>query len=378
MNDMQKSFSLLTAIRDHHEGLLRKILFSIDEPRTLGRALLSFSGFYRDLKEGDAELLKRNVLFELTLQDTPDFEKTKRVKLIDKTGRPYAYVNYWFDQVVDYAPYKKGTIEGERKYFSKEGKLLCVTQYAKGKENGECKKWNEEGTLIHHSFYEEGKMNGVLREWHSNGQLRHQSFHEKGKRNGALEEWNKDGVMITQSFYTCSCDFRGVRQENLTSSKTWGDDGGLLSHIFYKDTGEKVKKLWFPGLLTRERKTVTLHGYILIDKDFYESGKIRRKSVYEGWGKINRTSAWDENGTLILLHIYKTNEDYYHTTWFASGQKRTEGRVFRGFYEGEYKEWYENGQIRVITYYSNGNAMWTSFWDSDGEIVTSSQVQLDS
>ena len=62
-------------------------------------------------------------------------------------------------------------------------------------------------------------------------------------------------------------------------------------------------------------------------------------------------------------------DGYYNgkwTSWFSDGQKYTEGTFKDDYYDGKWTSWYEKGQKYSVGIYNDGNVISEKCWDEVG------------
>lgn len=114
---------------------------------------------------------------------------------------------------------------------------------------------------------------------------------------------------------------------------------------------------------------------------YYDNGQ--KKASYQMDGACKD---WDAEGNLLAEHIYENGEPikYYANgqmkillqlngecgEWYEDGSKKKEYKFVDGNVVGEYKEWYENGQLMFDNVYDqNSNLTSEKHYDNAGNII---------
>lgn len=64
---------------------------------------------------------------------------------------------------------------------------------------------------------------------------------------------------------------------------------------------------------------------------------------------------WYDNGQLSLHSHYKNDKlDGEYKSWYKNGQLYSHSHYKSGTLDGEYKRWHDNGRISEHSYYKNG------------------------
>jgi antitoxin component YwqK of YwqJK toxin-antitoxin module len=196
---------------------------------------------------------------------------------------------------------------------------------------------------------------------------------------------------ISLSFLIPSLIFGQVKLDNLTKRNglsyekgatvpftgkafAYFTSGAVQTILEYKDgipNGEikswsKKDVRQVEGFVANGKKTGTW-------KLYYESGKLKKQSVYQNDTENGEEIFWYENGNLQKKGSYlngKLNGKY--EWYFETGQKKQEGFFLNGRADSTWSEWHENGQQKMVGYFTNfeKNGNWT-WWNEKGIIVTS-------
>ena len=101
----------------------------------------------------------------------------------------------------------------------------------------------------------------------------------------------------------------------------------------------------------------------------YENGIIHHTiTCYngreEGWAMM-----YYPDGKLAEKRYYHLGEkDSVHAGWWQNGKPRFEYHFTMGFYNGDYKEWYNSGNAYKHIHYNNGADDWGKGWRENGKL----------
>jgi antitoxin component YwqK of YwqJK toxin-antitoxin module len=137
---------------------------------------------------------------------------------------------------------------------------------------------------------------------------------------------------------------------------------------FYEDGKQAVIGKYENGLA---------HGLWLF---FNKNGSIKSKSYYNKGYSVDTIFCYSEKGNLkrIVIEIDKAKKYWHSIDYYDSGTKRIEYYKYTdtlgySFFDGPYKEWHENGQLKeeAILKMGSSTGKWTT-WDNKGNIIITS------
>ena len=62
------------------------------------------------------------------------------------------------------------------------------------------------------------------------------------------------------------------------------------------------------------------------------------------------------------------------TWWYENGHLELKGNWIDGIQDGLHREWYENGQLTIETFYDYGEIIEEECWDEDGYSIDCSSL----
>jgi antitoxin component YwqK of YwqJK toxin-antitoxin module len=105
----------------------------------------------------------------------------------------------------------------------------------------------------------------------------------------------------------------------------------------------------------------------------YDANGIVRgtQTIYQG--KEEGTSiSYYENGKIDAIRFYHQGEkDSVNAGWWMNGNPRFEYHFKAGIYEGDFKEWYENGKPAKHIVYQGGKEVSGKGWRMNGKVYMS-------
>lgn len=201
-------FSLLEELNTHHSSLLRSVVFSIDDPKTLGSALRC-SLFMNSLEKGDLDLLFKKFLVEKIEGN----EKRKLTWFVDPKGRIQGVFRVFCGDLVIHEAIYKNNVREKSTRWKMDGTLHSerVTLGEPKLRKLSVKMWREDGTLKEEFTTEKGVKVGIYKSWRSNGLPMSESNNVNGKREGVCKYWSRSGV-LTEAYYEGGKRVRTIRR----------------------------------------------------------------------------------------------------------------------------------------------------------------------
>ena len=260
---------------------------------------------------------KKEEYINIPFETMQKLEERYNIEGFDKEIKPnYLQINFYFnengelekaDTLNKLGKFSQGKVnaegsrEGQWKYYNEKKELTQEGQYINGKEEGLWKKYSK-GNLIREENYKNGKLEGIAKDY---SLKTHQVYKEMEYKNG-----------VREGFFRDYWDNGNIKEE------------GILDKHF------KKQGIW---------------------KEYNSNGELNKESNYidgkaRGIQKIyrdNNIEVWDQvksghraNVTLYDLKYNKLN--------VVESIVNTEKN-------GKYKEYYENGNLKIEGQYQNGN-----------------------
>jgi len=275
--------------------------------------------------------------------------------------------------------YKEGLLHGPVKLFHSNGKLKSHLMYEDNEGTGPYQAFDEKGAKkeegefikgkVHGSYtyyypegtqaavipYLMGKVDGTIEEWHENGALKAKRRMKEGKPNGngkepALQLFDKEHNLVE------SLDFKdGIPEGNLLRFHPNGQES-------YKISFSKGKKEGFERFYDQEGN--------LLGKGIYKKGmpvgkhyrnhpnnKLASEAEFDDQGNMVKPAfEYNEKGVKIKEFTFVSQKPFgLLRKWFDDGKAHLESVYDEsGNLHGEQKEYYGNGNIKIISYFEHG------------------------
>ena len=254
-----------------------------------------------------------------------------------------------------------GREQGLWERFSVDGKPLERVTYAAGALEGPAERFFSSGGHREQGAYAAGLQEGAWTTWFENGQKESEGSYRRGLKEGAWRTWNLDGTLDSESSWT-----RGDAEGTFTR---WYYGDGFPAY----DRGAMVHSL-AQGLWQAH----TADGVHLLQEITYldglsegpghgawVDGKKRFEGTFHLGYRCEAWAAWHANGQQDYLGRYRCNwtqngqlgsqKDGPWTTWYPSGQKKSEGTWKDGVRVGDWTAWTEAGVATVSRFDEWGN-----------------------
>ncbi|MCD4664480.1 MAG: hypothetical protein K8R68_04350 [Bacteroidales bacterium] len=113
-------------------------------------------------------------------------------------------------------------------------------------------------------------------------------------------------------------------------------------------------------------------------KQYYINGKKKRVYFYLKNGQLLRDIAWYPNSQLMCDIDYRNNKSkILIVKYYPNGTKRLEYINDSGFIVGEYKEWYNNTELKSIGTFDDNNrkdSIW-KYYNENGELEKTEEYE---
>ena len=292
-----------------------------------------------------------------------------------RNGKPDGYWKTYYEngKIKSEGNRKNYELDSIWKFYNDENKLFLEISYKNGKKNG-IKTSYTEGEIIKENFINDIKQ-GFTSIYYENGVLRQSINFVAGKEQGIAKEYDKKGNVITLmeykkgyliskervNRYTYDSLMQGkwvtfhpngnIQSESNYSAgikngyfKEYDKDGNLLSVVKYVN-----------GILQTDAVEVTK---LDLKREYYPSGQIKKIGSFKNEIPEGVTREFSEKGEIINAQIYKGGNIIGDGIVDAAGLK-----------QGEWKEYYETGELKANGKYENGLKIgeW-KFWYENGKM----------
>jgi antitoxin component YwqK of YwqJK toxin-antitoxin module len=271
---------------------------------------------------------------EYVLDSTWNFYTEKGLMYVSfsyKNGKKNGFKsNYTYDAkdssksvLISKENYVNDTLQGQSYYF-KNNKLSRITTYKDGLAEGKAFDFSPDSLITVITLYKggfvkkvtrinqyntAGHKDGLWQTFYANGNVKWEGTYNDGKKDGYFKTYTEAGSLITIEKY--------------------------ISDVLQTDA---------PELAKLETHT-----------EYYDNGRIKSEGPLKNGKPFGVHHEYDETGKPVKAEIYD------------SGRVMAEGVLdTAGLQQGEWKEYYENGQMKSIGKYLNGNKVgqWKYFYAS--------------
>ncbi len=260
------------------------------------------------------------------------------------------------------------------KFYNDSGFVTAEYNYKEGLKHGLQKSYYDNGILQSEEKDSLSVKNGLFKLYTSEGKIFKSIPYSNGVENGLAKEFRKDGIIITVTNFKNGyfqkedkinrVDKNGLRQglyrdyfanDKVQFEGNYKDDKKDGFFKEYNSEGRVVKK--------EEYRMGVLIPSIVEDKEKFE---IKRRYYPTGATKIVGTYKKGVPEGVFRMYDEKGNIDSAKV--FAQGKLLRIGRMDNlGLEQGEWKEYYESGQLRAIGNYVDGkrDGLWKFSYEND-------------
>jgi len=269
---------------------------------------------------------------------------------------------------LSYKEYKRGKLNGDSKFYYRNGQIKSDYTNEDGNHVGEAKEYDHFGNLTNRYYMLDGNTNGVS-EVYTDGVLNSIFNYKDDQPHGPFKYFYKDGVLSYEGFY-----INGKQEGKAYSYSQEGkliriseyENDVLMSHLVYKKNGDLDYEINFKNLNgTIERTldgkletstTTYVNGvrqgpYTLKEADgvirselFYQNDKVHGLAKY-----YNQTGVLTAEITRVLGKTHGPATYYSHL-----GNVTSKSNFNAGDEEGLETTFYQDGSIsRTITNYAD-------------------------
>ncbi|MEZ5045974.1 MAG: hypothetical protein R2831_03175 [Chitinophagaceae bacterium] len=260
--------------------------------------------------------------------------------------------------------YIRGDKDGLYEEYYKNGSLASVATYKLNKKNGPMKVYYPSGELQYELNYSNDMLNGLLKEYYRNGTLMRTTEMKNDKANGKYIGYFLNGNIESEGNMS-----NGERDGLFTN---YYNDKKVASKVTYKNGKADGEALYYyqNGVLKRKAtydkgdETGTFANKLDNDKLFnvieYKKGRIKKITYYHAiTGAVtgesvvddkqkNQLKFYDEVGNLTA-DIVTDREGYYNGEFknlYNDGSISRETNYEKGKEQGKGKRYYRGGQIK--------------------------------
>ena len=273
--------------------------------------------------------------------------KTEITQYFNKKGELYMISSLTSETEGDlYALYRK---------YDKNGNLSIYTYAIDGKNTD--KGYYSDGKL---AYIKELKIlkgeapipNGKYIEYYKNGQIKVQGHYKNGKREGEFKTFLRNSKNAGSVFYKNG----KIIKSTLINSMKDNASFSILTDINYNSNSHEIVTDEFPnGLL---KQYFTFNKNELLDgesRQYYEEGDIKSISPFKNNVADGTFISYYQNGNIKEKHTYKNgNEEGEGIFYYENGKLEEKYFMKNGKLDGEAINYFEDGKIKNKAIFKDG------------------------
>jgi len=337
---------------------------------------------------------KRNMNFFGTQQDVVVYLDDNIPNLIgavvnDKREGKFKLLNK-YENLDGELNFENNELNGVQKYYDEEGKLSEEKSYAKGKLDGKRTVYYPSGNISLVENYKDGELEGKSTSYNVNGGINCDGNFIKGELDGSLICYYPDGSKKSDSKYINGkmdgqyTTYNKVGDISTTESYKNGELNGKYTKYYDTKTiaeeaeylNDKVVgsfKKYYPNKKLKE-EYVYKNNIIASSTEYYATGMKSGESTYNEKGDLMMTTYFNPMGEKSYEELFNTKEIKFIKQYSRNNPKPTEinlarkafeiktldgkvtatGSFERGKRNGEWKNFFNSGQLQMISNFSKG------------------------
>ncbi|WP_282031730.1 energy transducer TonB [Winogradskyella eximia] len=202
------------------------------------------------------------------------------------------------------------------------------------------------------------KADGPFKKYYDSGELHLEGEYQSKKPVGTWKSYHKNGQVLSIYSYK-----NGKRSKEFIS---YYEDGSLESKI-EKEEDTYIKRSYYNSGKLKTLSEVG-NGYY---KEYLENGKLLIESSYRDYELFGQWKRYYENGQLEWMVVYKYGyRDGLYKHYYQNGDLKLEGNLSKDKVDGEEKRYLTNRVLEWSGNYNKGllNGNWTKFDEVGTEI----------
>ena len=273
--------------------------------------------------------------------------KTEITQYFNKKGELYMISSLTSETDKElYALYRK---------YDKNGNLSIYTYAIDGKNTD--KGYYSDGKL---AYIKELKIvkgeapiqNGKYIEYYKNGQIKVQGYYKEGKRDGEFKAFLRNSKNAGSIFYKNG----KIIKSTLINSMKDNASFSVLTDINYNSNSHEIVTDEFPNGLLKQYFTFNKDG--LLDgesRQYYEEGDIKSISPFKNNVADGTFISYYQNGNIKEKHTYKNgNEEGEGIFYYENGKLEEKYFMKNGKLDGEAVNYFEDGKIKNKAIFKDG------------------------
>lgn len=303
-----------------------------------------------------------------------------------KKGKKNGLRKTWMDKEIVEENFVDDVKQGNTVYYYDTGKILRKIPFRDGLEDGKAYDYDKLGNIISITDYKKGfvvnKENinrfdynglktGLWKDFYENGNVKTECSFWDGKKNGFYKEYSEEGNLVKIEKYQ-----NDEKQENAPELKSYD-----LKYDYYPNGKVKVEGSYYNNKAEGVRREYTPEGKI-------EKSYVFKNGVMIGIGIVDengwKQGAWKEyydDGSLKQEGSYFNTKKSGLWKFYFQGNNSIVEQI--GTYDnkgnpiGEWKWFYESGNIHRIENYENGMLNGLMEEKTDSGLVITRGIYLD-
>lgn len=245
------------------------------------------------------------------------------------------------------ATYREGTRQGPFKTYYNDGKVAQAGSFENDEPTGELTYYHPDGSVRLKTTLAKGQPNGPLKALYPDGKTQAEINYENGQPNGAVKFLYPNGAVQSEGTFT-----RGLLSGPY---KTYYSNGQLETEVLADAQG-------------RGRY-----------RSYYASGKLQTEGTYAPAPLAQRpvkNPLGDDLTKRVAPPTGTASLDGPATSYFESGHVKTKITYRTGVPTGHGLEYFEDGNLREDTDYSNGgrDRKITRYHDAPGQLAQAEET----
>lgn len=190
-------------------------------------------------------------------------------------------------------------VNGEKKVYSKSGKLQYIVEYQNGQANGRVREYSADGKLYMDAIYKDGHRHGKCTHYFKNGTPFSISNYANGEKDGIETKFSQTGKTLAIIPYKNGKAQPGLKEFNMDGSLINNENNLLITSVNNKHDG----KLYLCLTLSNTQKDAKFYASPESDPNSREFLKI---SGDAGYLELPSSAKTTLAGNLLFEAEYKT------------------------------------------------------------------------
>jgi uncharacterized protein len=243
--------------------------------------------------------------------------------------------------------YKDGLLHGSVSGVYPDQSIKSRLIFVDDKRNGIANFFSQTGLLKTQEEYENGDLQGIYKTYHPNGVLSDSGFYQSKKLNGNYKQYFMDGNLMYDIKYKNGIiegDYKtyyrngNVKSEGLVVN---GSAAGKWKYYFSNGSLSKINEYDEQGKYIENSENYDYLGKLITKYD-YNKGKLKEIQAFDSYGKIQFRYRSSENDTIVINYDINRNK-------ISEGIFKDDNKV------GEWKNYYNSGQVSSTQFYKENN-----------------------